>query len=368
MSRRLLSWIAPGLSFSIVFLGALASCSDYSVRKQLPDNPYGEDDTGTDGTDTADTGEEEEDEAAVRGRVCDPSGDGWTVGATAYIELDLNGDGTVDERVEDQTDSDGYFLLSGLPLGQHRVRVEKGSFSTSIDVVLNNPGLTELAEEECLEAEDLKVAVVTGEYDQIGSILSRMGVEYDVYNGIWGTDYIEFLKDPELMSEYDIIFFNCGISDAWLADKDEIGLNIRGFVEGGGSMYASDWAYGFYEAAFPTAVDFYGDDATHGSAYVGDVGRIDADVLDANMMAILGSNKADLTYDLGAWAVPVSVLSTVQVMVSGDARLYVGGTQENAPLAVKLERGGTAIYTSFHNEQQITLDMEALLEEIVLNL
>ena len=54
--------------------------------------------------------------------------------------------------------------------------------------------------------------------------------------------------------------------------------------------------------------------------------------------------------------------------MAGDARLYIGGIQQNAPLAVKLDRGGTAIYTSFHNAQQITLDMEALLEEIVLNL
>lgn len=368
MSRRLLSWIAPGLSFSVVLLGALVSCSDYSVQKKLPDNPFGEGDTGSGTTDTAEIGGEEEDEAAVRGRVCDPSGDGWTVGATAFIDLDLNGDGTVDQRVEDQTDSEGYFVLSGLPLGLHTVRVEKGSFSATIEVVLNNPGLTELAEEECLQAEDLRVAVVTGEYDQIGSILTRMGVEYDAFNGIWGVDYVDFLRDPEAMAEYDIIFFNCGINDTWLEDRDEIGVNIRAFVEGGGSMYASDWAYGFFEAAFPTAVDFYGEDSVHGSAFVGDVGRIDADVLDANMMAILGANKADLTYDLGAWAVPVSVLSTVQVMVQGDARLYVGGTQQNAPLAVKLERGGTAIYTSFHNEQQITLDMEALLEEIVLNL
>ena len=304
----------------------------------------------------------------MRGRVCDPSGDGWTVGASAWVEIDLNGDGTTDQRVEDQTDSDGYFLLAGLPLGQHTVRVEKGSFSATIDVVLNNPGLTELAEEECLEAEDLRVAVVSGEYDHIGAILARMGVEYDVYVGTYGTEYVTFLKDPELMSEYDIIFFNCGINETWLPHREEIGTNIRAYVEGGGSMYSSDWAYGFFEAAFPTAVEFYGNDEVWGEAAVGDVGRIEADVLDANMMAILGSNKADLTYDLGAWAVPVSVLSTVQVMVAGDARLYIGGVQQNAPLAVKLDRGGTAIYTSFHNEQQITLDMEALLEEIVLNL
>jgi len=366
MSRSPGSWVAPTLV--VLVLGTGANCTDYSVRKTLPSNPYGEGDTGRGSEDTADTGTDEADDAAVRGRVCDPSGDGWTVGATAWVELDLNGDGTPDQRVEDETDSEGYFLLSGLPLGPHRVRVEKGSFSTTIEVVLNEPGLTELTEEECLEAEDPRVAVVTGEYDHIGSILSQMGVDFDPYVGTYGTAYVEFLKDPEAMSEYDIIFFNCGINETWLPSRDEIGVNIRAFVEGGGSVYASDWAYGFFEAAFPTAVDFYGDDEVWGEAAVGDVGRIEADVLDANMMAILGSNKADLTYDLGAWAVPVSVLSTVQVMVAGDARLYIGGVQQNAPLAVKLERGGTAIYTSFHNEQQITLDMAALLEEIVLNL
>jgi hypothetical protein len=357
MSRRLL----PIAAF-------LVGCSDYDINPKAPDNPGLYTDTGADG-DTGDGPVEEDgDTGAVRGRVCDPSGDGWAVGALAYVDLDVNGDGTADRRLSDETDADGYFTITDLPLGAHTVVVEKGSFRASFDVVLNQGGLTELAEEECLEAEHLEVAVITGEYDHIGSILARMGVDFDAVDGVYSDDYIDFLTDPERMAGYDLIFLNCGIADGWLSRKEEIGGNLARFVEDGGSMYASDWAYYFFEVAFPSAVDFHGEDDMYGAAFLGDVGNIQAQVLDANMMAVLGGNRADLSYDLGAWVVPVSTLSTVQVMVQGDARLYIGGVQQSAPLAVKLQRGGTALFPTFHNEQQITLDMAALLEEIVLNL
>ena len=353
----------------VLFLGAaLVGCSDYDINKKSPDNPGLYTDTGSDGDTGDDDGEDEDGTADVRGRVCDPSGDGWTVGAEAWVELDLNGDGTIDQRISDETDAEGWFQLDGVMLGHHTVHIEKGSFSTRIEVALTEPGLVELAEEECLQSDDINVAVITGQYDNIGAILSGMNVEYDAYDGVSSSAYIDLLTDPDAMGEYDIIFFNCGIDDGWLVRRSEIGVNIASYVEGGGSIYASDWAYGFFEAAFPTAIDFYGDDDTHGEAFVGDTSRVDADVLDADMMALLGSNKAELRYDLGGWVVPVSTLSTVQVMLRGDARLIYGGVQANAPLAMKLYRGGTALYTTFHNEQQITLDMAALLEEIVLNL
>ena len=35
---------------------------------------------------------------------------------------------------------------------------------------------------------------------------------------------------------------------------------------------------------------------------------------------------------------------------------------QNVPLAVRFSPGGTVIYTTFHNETQITIDMEAVLK------
>ena len=44
------------------------------------------------------------------------------------------------------------------------------------------------------------------------------------------------------------------------------------------------------------------------------------------------------------------------------------GSSQDVPLAVQIDDGGRVIYTTFHNEQQITVDMEALLMEIILKL
>ena len=82
----------------------------------------------TEGADTAapvtpDDPESPEDEppanshsgAGVIGQVCDPSSSTWVVGAEAWIAVDVDGDMIDDFRVSDLTDSQGRYLLDGLP-------------------------------------------------------------------------------------------------------------------------------------------------------------------------------------------------------------------------------------------------------------
>lgn len=351
-----------------------AGCSDYKLEVVPPSNDGV--DTASSGTDTGEGNQDSSDgsSGSIRGRVCDFSGEDYVIGASVVVTWDSNGDGSDDGSAADTTDSDGWFQLDGVPLGEHAVLVQKGSFSSRITVVLSEPGLLVLAEEECLKQDDVKIAVVTGEYDDIGAILTGMELEFDSYAGrATSGGYLELLRDPSALAEYDIVFFNCGIAADWQPFREEVGGNIREFVENGGSIYASDYAFVFFEEAFPTVVDFLGDDdalftGSPSTPAVGVGGRIDAQIFDANMMAAIGGNRADLNYDLDGWVVPLSILSSATPMVRGNARTYGSGIVENAPLAVKLERNGVAIFTTFHNERQITIDMEKLLEEIILNL
>ena len=352
-------------------------CSEYEI-KGVGDPALGADDTGvlvaddTSGTtpvDPADLG-------AIQGRVCNTNGGDWVVGADVYISVDSDGDGSEDYRIETTTDADGYFTLEDVPMGTHTVYVEKGSFSTSFDVMVDEPGTVTIAEEECLDATDVEIAVITGSYDSIGDILDNLDMEYTKYNGITGQAYVQFLTDLSEMQQYDIIFFNCGISDGWINSQGSaIGANIKSYVEGGGSIYTSDWAFFFFEKAFPNAVGFYGEDNRVDSARVGREGNINASVLDANMQAVLGSNMADLYYDLGSWAVAETADdANTEILIRGDAPYddwmsWSFGTVPNSPLAIRYDFGsGTAIYTSFHNERQATVDMTRLLEEIILSL
>lgn len=356
------------ISLSVSLLLLASACSDYELAPADKASPDGEQvgDTPLDSGTPVETAPGET--GSIKGRVCDTSGDGWVVGATVYVIIDYDGDGVEDDRITTTTDSDGYFLLEGVPMGHSTVYVEKGSFSTTFEVTLDEPGVTELSEEECLTAEDVKIAVITGQYDSIEHILDDLGLEYDTYKGVNGTAYVDFLTDSAAMAEYDIIFLNCGIANGWVTRSGEVGTNIKDFVEGGGSIYASDWAYFLFEKGFPDAVDYYGDDTVQGSAWVGQSTTINADVLDANIAAIVGGSKAELNFNLVQWVVPTSAKSTVDVLLEGKAPLLNGSNQADSPLAVRFEKGGTALYTTFHNEAQTTVDMDAILEEFIFSL
>lgn len=356
-------------------LGSNLACMDQNLHT-FDDNqdPHEQDSAEDDWT--ADTGSDTDDpdtsyDAGVTGRICDPSGGDWVVGALVYIDADVDGDGTGDVYVEDTTDVDGRFTLTGVPTGTWTVYVEKGSFTASFDVTLNG-GLYEIPDPECLLPPE--IMVVTGAYDSIEDVLDRMSVDHDITNGVSGNAHTNFLKDTTRMAEYDIIFLNCGMSDGWVNSKAEIGANLKEYVTSGGSVYTSDWSYFAFEMAFPDAIDFYGDDKISGEAYVGESGNVNADVMDANMQAVLGKNSASINYDLAAWAVMEGNASTATVLLEGDAvyfdwNTWQSGTLKDVPLAVQIKpNGGNMIYTSFHNERQTTGDMDKMLEEIILSL
>jgi len=318
-------------------------------------------------------------QTTVTGRICDPSGTGWVVGAHVWSAADEDGDGEADWYVETWTDADGYFALEGVRAGTRTIYVDKGSFSTEFEVTVTG-GTYELPEDECLSG-DLPVAVVTGDYDDIGHILRDLGIDYDAYSS--GT-YLNLLRDPEAMAEYDIIFFNCGMSFSWLSYEAEVADNLQAFVADGGSVYASDWAHAIVEASWPAQIDWLGEDEVwdpntdidygHLYPYAGLAARIDGDVNDSVMASAIGSETAELVFDLDAWVVPLTPGLGTSVLISGEVGTYdedtfgVGETLGNVPLALRFEPGGTVIYTTFHNEAQLTQDMEAALKEIILSL
>ena len=87
----------------------------------------------------------------------------------------------------------------------------------------------------------------------------------------------EFLTDPLWMAEYDIIFLNCGLDDTLLAEGTYAPAaldNLRGFVDAGGSIYASDWAADTVRMTFPGRIQFYAR-----LDVLGDAGEIDCRVI-----------------------------------------------------------------------------------------
>jgi hypothetical protein len=305
---------------------------------------------------------------SVSGRICDPSGSGWVAHARVWVEVDTDGDGVTETVIETTTDADGRFVLEGLPPGTWEVHVEKGSFSTSFTVEVTD-GSFELPDDECLDP-GVDIAVLRGSYDVTEEILETLGLSYDLIEQ-GGTTQLDFLRDEARLASYDIVFLNCGMDEDWLyTGTERVTSNLVKFVEDGHSLYASDWAFLAVEAAFPDAIDFYGDDAFLFDAYGGDDGTLEADVVDPTMQALLGSAVADIHYDLAGWVMAVGTESATEVLVRGSpVSLWEPHPLEDVPLAVRFEAGaGRVVFTTFHNEPQITSDMELMLREIILSL
>ena len=238
-------------------------------------------------------------DGGIRGRVCDPGG-GWVVGAYVYTTYDSTGDGEHDARAEDETDVNGAYELTGIPVDRdYTVYAIKGSFEASFDVSVGS-GMTEIPADECM-LEPPDIAVVTGDYDHIEDIIGGMGFEYTEIDGQYTTgEYLTFLRNPAAMAEFDIIFFNCGAGMDWLyTDADLVRANIREFVANGGSIYASDWLL-LHRGALPIV---------HGLLWGGRVvwlsqvgaGSVTGRVLDPAMEVIIGSAAADINFDLDMW-------------------------------------------------------------------
>ena len=315
---------------------------------------------------------------SISGRICDPSGDGWIVGGLVSVSIDYNNDGIEDLLIQDHTDSEGRYTLEGVTVGVHTITVQKGSYSTEF-VVDFRGGNFELETETCLDPTSVNVAVVLGDFDNIGALLSDLEIPFDSYNQ---QTYMELLTDPNKLAEYDIVFFNCGMPMDWVSSRGTVSANLKNYVAEGGSIYASDWAHGIVEATFPYAIDFHGDDDVispdgvgfdvHEHPYVGTEGNVLAEVLDPVMASAIGHTQASLYYDLDSWVLPEAVGPGSSAMLTGDTYYYTptGAIQleSKAPLAIQFAAGGRVIYTSFHNEHQMTQDMEKALKEIILSL
>lgn len=309
----------------------------------------------------------------VSGRVCAPDGTTWLGGAIVSVETE-NG------TVQTTTDENGYYTLEGAPAGEDvEVTITKGSFESTLIVDVPENGVVQIPEEECAIDQNVTIAVVDGVYDDVKSVLLNVGIEESAiteFTGAWGTN---LLTDYATLSQYDIVLLNCGLSDSdFIADAGNAAImrdNLRQFVEDGGSVYGSDWAYNVVEMTFPEYIDFYGDDASAHTAKKGyPSDSVIGSVVDVPLATALGTNQLELHYPLGAWVIMESVAPQVRVYIRGDAPwsntgFFQGGSLSNVPHTVSFSSGeGKVVYTSFHQEPGINAEMERVLQLLVFEL
>jgi hypothetical protein len=245
----------------------------------------------------------------------------------------------------------GQFQFLNVPPAPATVTATKGMFQVSSAAT---PGATPVA--LVIPPGAASFAYVTGVFDSIQNILTALGF----------TPVETFEADlaSANLASFDALFLNCGLNETHVADQPTIDA-LQAYVNGGGTLYASDWAHSYVEAAFPGRVSFL-----QPSPRVGDAtdAPVAAQVLDPSLQAALARTTAQIMFDLGGWAVIDAAPGGTAVLITGPAT-YLGGAAASKPYAVQFTHGsGRVTYTSFHNEVQATADMQRLLEAMVFGL
>jgi hypothetical protein len=245
-----------------------------------------------------------------------------------------------------KTDQRGFFKFIGLPAGTVSVTAARGNFEvTQPATVSGGPAFL------VIPKDSVSLAYVPGDYDSIETVLGNLGFEPTEVTTLAGTD----------LSQFQMLFLNCTTFP-----EVGVGPDLAAYVTNGGTLYASDWAYEYVEQAFPSAIDFLPDPKIGSSTQF----PVTATVLDPDLAFALGSDLAQIQFDLDIWVLIDAAGAGTTPLIEGIAPLMGGGVTPTAvPLAVQFAAGaGRVIYTSFHNEDGATEDMHRILENFIFSL
>lgn len=314
---------------------------------------------------------------SIQGRVCDPVLQTWLEGAFVYTNLyDAENDIVYDTRTA-TTDADGVYVLEELNGDlEYEIYVQKGhdiieqfivTLSREADLVLPDP--------PCFADVDAQVAVITGTYDDLVPTLAAANVPVArVIDGQRGDEIVDFLSDSANLSEYQILFFDGGhLEDGVVhGSGPEVAstLNsLRSYVEGGGVIFASDWAYDVVERLYPDRVEWVGDDLVADAAQAGEPGDVSAAVTNTGLSLAVGQEAVTVRYDLAEWPVIEGLDGGVDLYLEGDVAWRQGMSTHPiaaSPLLIGFREGkGQVVYSTYRAAANGEGEMLAVLAAMV---
>jgi hypothetical protein len=331
----------------------------------------------------------------ILGKVCEPGTvDQPLVGAQVTARY-TGGDGSTYFEGPFVSLDDGSFIID--PIGPTVatnvvVRAEKDDFvfTWNVDRVnarvddIDGVDLTaDVACQPLLPDDDRAYLVVEGQYDRIQDVLARMSLEnVDLHDGIpttlnWAED---LFGTQDIINGYDVVFVNCGVEELEFARglSANAKRNIRRYVEQGGSLYVSDWAYELVEQVFPEKINFFGDDTVPNDAEVAIGGSYITTIVDPDLADEIGSDTMTIDFSFQLGTVITAVAPDVTIYLEADMQYrrevgddIIADVLPNTPVTVGFRHGlGQVIYTSFHQEEDEALDgpEDAVLRYLVFEL
>jgi hypothetical protein len=222
----------------------------------------------------------------------------------------------------------------------------------------------------------LRLAVTPARYDDIGSVLRKMGLTVHELP-------LSSLTHFGVLNGVDCLFINCADEFRFLQVRNSLAPLVRSFVVNGGVLYASDFAAPLLEDAFPDAIRFHrakeSDPESLGS---GSQETITAEVVDASLRDYLLSAQVQIHFDMSGWY-PVQWLTPMGRVYLQDTFLRIrgfgipdSGAHTAGEVVVPLEQQkvvvpivvsflygrGFVVYTAFHNKAQPTEIERRLIE------
>ncbi len=276
------------------------------------------------------------------------------------------------------SNSEGYFKIGGIEKGEKTLVISSGSIKVEKAINIQEGKTVTISDKNnpIKLGSELKIAVVYGTYDRIQEILDTIGFRqsytpdtgaYVVFDNV-----LEFLKSSYL-NDFNICFINCGALDEdTLYYNSDLKQKLITWISGGHSLYASDWAYTVIEACFPDYIDFFSNDTFPGSARQGHDGIIPATIQNEELKHHLGKKNVLINFNLPGWAIIDNVNSNLglETWITADTIfVYPDQHRQNVPIMVHfIYNEGRVLYTSFHNEPQVTDDMVKILIRVIYGL
>lgn len=259
----------------------------------------------------------------------------------ATVFVDYNG-----EIYLTYTDKNGNFSLEA-PAGTVSLYIESGKgniFRSLITATITEDQTVTIPNGSVKLQQTSNLAYIAGAYDNIQDIIiNQLGYTADEIT-------IADLDNLNKLRGYAGIFLNCGKSGALDANKY---ANLLAFVNGGGSIYASDWAVEYLtgdgNAKSPAQHVIQPAQKT---GCVGELGGFIDDsllctdkiapmttiqgalILPSDVQAYMGVNTLNIEYDLGGWEQILDVACPPWEVLIEDTATY-------GPLAIRMTFAGT---------------------------
>ena len=252
-----------------------------------------------------------------------------------------------------------------------------------------------------------RVGVTAGDFDDVSAPLKRMDAAHLVFEGLisaatWDPSFeagnIDLKVEDLFISSTGTgqldttgaVFIGSGTrgfgdrqyngldNDDQLIQDERTLDNTQRFVNRGGPLLVTDWAYELTDTIWPDAIDFVDSDPSQAGgqwinldrAQKGTIGDITARITDPDLADALGSETMAVSFPYSNWAVMEDVGSDVVVHVRGDVSYKPDLTADpiqltDVPLLVSFypegEDGGRVIYSSFHVDAQNSALMDEML-------